>query len=282
MSRYHGLSGEQALAKLSNHLDETAKLLRSHQGRLDMPAEWRRSVRRDAVADAQASAREAEQAFVAWRNQLIRNANQTLAADTVGSAAEETAKLRREQTIQRLIQTARLQDERTGAQVVGGRVVTDGAARALAAEARRLFVETSDYSGALAHAEAAIALGVDAGDIRDAAQRQVWMADPDKASALGDLDLAERSLLIFSRDANAAMAGVLQAAAVEALDLGDDPTSYRKLSVGPSMAAKVAAIAVAERDGKPYEPPAGALASTPKLRDDPERSAGELLAESRS
>ena len=263
-SRFEGQTGEQVLANLKAHLTKTSQTLRGHVGRLDLPAEYRRDVRTKAIADARAASQEAWEAFSAWSQRKAADARQTLAADETGTMAEETAKLRRETAINRLIQTARLKDEREGPKNIGGRIVRDSAARELAAEAQRLFLDTTDYDGALAHATAAYALGVDSAKAtRDAAQRLIWERDPAKRQAMRDLEKVERAQAVFVRDNAGLLADAYQAAAEEARDQGDDPSVYLRAAVGPSMTAKAAALAVAEREGTGYEPPQGALASAP-------------------
>jgi hypothetical protein len=262
-NRYHGQSGEQILAGLKSRLAASNQILRGHIGRDDLPAEYRRRIRAEAIADARATSQDAWQAFQAWASQKMTEARQELAADETGSQADELRKMRQEQKISRLIETARLADERNGPKNIGGTIVRNEAARNLAAEAERLFLNTTDYHGAVAHATAAIALGVDATKWRDLAQTQIWLQDPAKRSALRDLDLVERAQQIFVRDNASALAAAYSAAADEARDQGDDPSTYLRAAVAPSMTAKVTAQAIAQRDGKPYEPPAGTLASTP-------------------
>lgn len=261
-NRYHAQTGEQALTGLTNHLAKTSQTLRAHMRRDDLPPDYRRRVRNEAVADAKAAVDEARQAFAAWASRRISEARATLASDKPGTAADETRRLRREMETQRLIDTARLADERTGVSVEAGRVVKSPAAQALAAKASQLYLDGA-YDSAVAHATAAKALGVDVAKVLDAAQGMVDMDDPDKKAAHRDLDAIGRAEAIFVRDSSAALADALQAAADEAADQGDDPGIFRKAAVGPSMNAKAAAMAIARLDGKDYEPPIGAMASTP-------------------
>ena len=262
-NRFHEQTGEQILAGLKQHLADTAMTIRGNTGRLDLPKEYRRKVRNDAIADAKLADQEARQAFSAWAAKTVRAANVALAADAIGSQAEETAKLRHQQLVSHLIETARLKDERDGPKNVGGRIIRDSAARALAVEAQRIYIETTNYEAALAHAEAAIALGVDASRVKDYAQTQIWSSDPVKSQALDDLALVERASVIFEARASDALSHALKAAAAEAKDAGDYDGSFLKDAIGPSMRAKTAAIAVAALTGQPYETPTGALASAP-------------------
>jgi hypothetical protein len=264
-NRFHSMTGEQVLANLKAHLAKTSQTIRGNTGRLDLPKEYRRQVRNDAIADAKAASQEAWIAFADWANRKTIEARQELASDETGSQADELRKMRQEQTISRLIESARLADERNGPKNLGGTIVRNEAARNLAAQAERLFLNTTDYHGALAHATAAIALGVDASKWRDLAQTQIWMQDPGKRAALKDLDLVERAQMVFVRDNAAALTDALQAAATEAKDAGDYDGSFLKDAVGPSFTAKVTANALAQRDGTDYSAPAGALASAPTV-----------------
>lgn len=256
--------GPAILSDLKARLAKANANIESVAGRDDLPHDYRRRIRNETIGESQRLVADARQAFQAWAQSEAADARRRYRDDPVGSAADETRRLRREMETNRLIESSRLADERRGPVIVGGRPVANGSAYELAAKAQQAYLN-GEYDKAQTLATASTTLGgpASAQDTYDAAQGQLDLANPARASALRDLANVDVAIRTFERDSNAAIAEALQGAAAAAIAIGDDGRQFTKAALGPSMAAKMAAYADSLATGAQYQPPAGTMLSEP-------------------
>lgn len=264
--------GRAILGDLKAKLEMVQRNIGESAARQDWPADYRRKMRQEAVALARSLVDDARLAFAGWAKDQTDEAVAVWNADPIGSPAREARRAANESKLSRLIEAGRS----AATQVVDGRVVRSPKAAEYAAEARRLFLDTGRYDEAVVYADAALALGADASEVRSAAEAQAKLADPDKAAAFRDIAEARSLTLDFERLATGSMTKTLSSAAKAAREIGDDGYGYDREATRLSQSAKVAALAQSLASGQPYSNPDGAfdvesgMLERPALRGVPE------------
>lgn len=252
MAKYTAAMGGNAIhANLRRDIAEANANIAAIARRDDLPAEHRRRLRQEAMTALRATVGEATRAHREWADEIADAARVTLAADTLGSPAEETRRLRREMEFDRLVANANASG------------TPRNLARQYATTASDAYLD-SDYDHAVLYARAAVALGVtNASNVLASAQSQLDLGDPVKARAIRERESAKLAEMAFERDALAGLSSALRATAEAASIVGDDPRSLLAESTRLSLAAKGVALAIANETGDSYEHPEGALADAP-------------------
>lgn len=250
------MGGSTILAALRAKLAENVTAVRRVTTNDELPVEYRRRIRVEAIADTRRHINEAQVAFAEWAKDAVADAKRRYAADPVGNAADETRRMTNELRLGRLVASAR----------------ANGTPKAVAEryseDATKAYID-GRYDDAIVFGQASLEVGGGglassrASSAIKASHDQLDAANPARAAALKDISTAEAGLRVFARDINAALVDVYGLAASAAKAIGDDEREYLKAAVGPSMAAKVAAMAEANATGVGYVEPAGALASAP-------------------
>ncbi len=252
MAKYNAAMGGDAIhAGLRRDIAEANANIAALARRDDLPAEHRRRLRQEAINRIRVTVGDAVRAHREWADEIAETARTTLNAETLGSPAEETRRLRREMEFERLVTNAN----------------ASGTPRNLA----RQYTETatnayldSDYDRAVLYARAAVALGAtNASNVLASAQTQLDLADPVKARAIREQREAKMAEMEFERDALAGLSSALRVTADAATAVGDDPRTLLAESTRLSLAAKGVALAIANETGGEYVHPEGALADAP-------------------
>lgn len=235
------MGGKKILDELTSQVGSQLGVIRSSRKTGDItdfePVEQKRAKRDAAVAIIRRHIGEAERAFNEWAGLQRADAERVMAtAPGVGSAAEETRRLRDDMEVDRLV----------AAGLASGAPLNR--AKQLAAEAEQAYMRVpGDYERAVVLARAASTLSPGAGDdIRGLAQTQIDLADPAKAAAHRTLATLKLDIGTFTRDANRLVAQAFESAAEHAASLGDDPREFTRTAAQASLAHKVAAAALAQ------------------------------------
>lgn len=252
MAKYNAsMGGAAILADVRRILAAAPSTIAATAMKDELPADHRRRVRTETIANIRTLVGDANRAFNEWVEQLEADARKVLASDPVRSPAEETRALRNELEFDRLVNNAKANDtpRNVGRHYLG-----------IAEEA---YLD-GEYERAKLHARAAVALGIDnASRVLGDAQTQLDLDIPERASALRDIETAKRARMTFNRDVMASMARVLDVAGDAADLIGDDPRGMKAEATRLSMAAKGWALDLAHETGTEYAPPEGSLASAP-------------------
>ncbi len=258
--------GHSILAELKADMAKLNGAIAGVASRDDLPAEYRRRIRTESIKETQRLAADASNAFAEWAAAASADARKRYHSDPVASAADETRRLRLEMQTTRLIEAARLSDERTGPRVLtgGGRPVASPSAHDLAAKAEEAWLD-GRYDDAQMYATASTTLGGPprAAEVHRLAQTQLDLDSATRRQAMKDLAEVAAGERAFARDANAALAQALQNAAAAAKAIGDDEREYLKAANGPSRVAKMAAYADSLSTGEAYASPEGVMAEAP-------------------
>lgn len=245
------MGGKAILDSLRSEMAKARLNVTAVAHRDDLPIEHRRRVRQEAETATRALVGDALNAFREWAASEEATAKAALKADPVRSPAEETRALRREMEYDRLIASANASGTpRTFAQ-------------RYASTATDAYMD-SDYERAVLYARAAVELGSPfASGVLASAQAQLDLADPVKGPALKAMSQAKVGTLTFERDVSADLSAFLRAIADAAHVVGDDPRSLLAESTRLSLAAKGAALELANETSTAYTEPENALSGVP-------------------
>ncbi len=254
MGKFTGLDGRAILKKAREDIARSGVEMSVTAEYDHLPSEYRARIRTERTGAIRAARAESRQAIEDWAITERAAAQKRLAANPVGTAAEESRRVAEELRIGRMIETAR----------------ASGNAKSMAADlaeraSKAYGAGNADEASVLARASVELGGPEYAVEIVKNVELDRTLADPSKAQAIRDLGDVEVVLAAFHRDINAAVAQSLQDSVKLAEALGDKSAAMdlKRETVEASMSAKIAAWEGAQATGTKYQEPLGVLPGGP-------------------
>ena len=251
-TNFEGLDGRQIITATQKELHRLASEMRVLLAMDEVSVEHRSRRRRENTAAVRGVREQAKAALAAWAKAEAAEARKRLAANDLGTPAEEMRRNTVELRIGRLVEQARARGEERA-------LAGDYARRADQAYSLGNLDEAETY------ARASQELGQEplAREVLALVAYDRTAEDPAKARALqslGDIDVVTAA---FHRDVSGAYSAALQASGALGQTLGETATEEVSEAASASIEAKMAAAITSMHNGTPYKAPDGAVHSEP-------------------